>query len=740
MHFPGLIQDLSVILGVAAIVTFIFKRIKQPVVLGYIIAGVIVGPHTPAIFSVGDTANIKIWAELGIIFLMFSLGLEFSFRRLAKVGVSAVATGLIQIFSMICCGFFLAKALSLGDMEAIFFGSMIAISSTTIILKAFEELQLKGKKFAEFVFGILIVQDLVAILMMVALTSIAATSQIVAVDLMFAGLKLIAVVMIWFVVGMFVVPRFVKSVSKHGNDEMLTVVATALCLALVALAAHFNYSVALGAFIMGSILAESAEVKRIESLVQPLKDIFGAIFFVSVGMLIDPDMIAAYWKEILIVSTTVILGMSFTISIAAILTGQTLRNGIRAAFSMTQIGEFSFIIASLGLTYDVISAKIYPIIVLSSVLTTFTTPYLIKASLPVSDLLESHLPSAFRDHLNNYLAWVQRKMLVVGKGQYLLKSLFKYLINGVVVVAIFTVAAENLVPILNSYLSNNLASLIFVWFVAFSLSAPSIWAMIHAFVDARESATRRSKLLGNRTRMATGLVTIFLVGLMSLIYFSVLWTLVVTFSICMIFLVLFRKQLATYYRWIEVQFHSGFQADIVTSSTKNAHQRLAPWDTHLVEIPIPVGSDLIGKNLESLRLRERFSLSVVVISREGADVVAPKADAVVYPGDKLLCFATESEIETFKQHLDQSMRSTSIADSEEYELRRFKVDRGSKLVGVTIGGSGIREKFDCMVVGIERNGSRIPNPVSSTVILDGDLISEASLCVFCQKGTLTIRI
>ncbi|MBX9839842.1 MAG: cation:proton antiporter [Silvanigrellaceae bacterium] len=277
-HIPQLIIDLAVILGVAAIVTYVFRKINQPVVLGYIVAGIIVGPYTHPFFSIVDVDSLKTLAELGVIFLMFALGLEFSFRRLAKVGVSAAGTAIIQIIVMITLGLTTAKLLGWTNMDSIFLGCMIAISSTTIIIKAFEELGLKKKRFAELVFGILIVEDLAAILMIVALTNISLTSSFNGIELLIAGGKLAVVVGAWFLIGIFLVPRLVKKVGQQNNSEMLVVVAIALCLGLVALASYFNYSVALGAFIMGSIIAESPEAKRIEHLVEPLKDIFGAVF------------------------------------------------------------------------------------------------------------------------------------------------------------------------------------------------------------------------------------------------------------------------------------------------------------------------------------------------------------------------------------------------------------------------------------------------------------------------------
>ncbi len=380
MHLPQLIIDLAVILGVAAVVTYIFRVIRQPVVLGYIVAGIIVGPYTPPFFSVTDTASVQIWAELGVIFLMFALGLEFSFRRLARVGLPAVVTALVQIVIMFALGLLGAEWLGWGGLNGAFLGCMIAISSTTIIIKALDELDLKSKKFAELVFGILIVEDLAAILMLVALTNIAGNTDASSLSLIWAAVKLLLVVSVWLMLGLQIVPRFIKAVSTRGNDEMLVVLSMGLCLGMVALSGYFHYSAALGAFVMGSILAETKEVHRIEALVNPLKDVFGAVFFVSVGMLLNLKVIVQNPGPIACLTALIIFGKVFAVALGGILTRQGLRTSLSAAFSMAQIGEFSFIIANLGLSFAVLKPEIFPMIVAASLITTFTTPYLIKVA------------------------------------------------------------------------------------------------------------------------------------------------------------------------------------------------------------------------------------------------------------------------------------------------------------------------------------------------------------------------
>ncbi len=724
MHFPALIQDLAVILGVAALVTFIFRRIQQPVVLGYIMAGIIVGPYTPAVFSVSDTENIKIWAELGVIFLMFSLGLEFSFRRLTRVGLSAAMTACIQIAAMVLLGVMTANALGWSRMDAVFLGCMIAISSTTIIIKALEELKLNSKKFAELVYGILIVEDLTAILMLVALTNVATTSQLGGLELLLAGGKLGIVVGIWFVVGMFVVPRFVRSVSKHGNDEMLTVVAIGLCLALVALAARFHYSVALGAFIMGSILAESAEVKRIEHLVQPLRDIFGAVFFVSVGMLLDPVTLTAHWGEIAVLSAVIIAGKLVSVTVGAFATGQTIKTSVQTGFSMAQIGEFSFIIASLGLTYGVVSKTLYPIIVASSLVTTFTTPYLIKLAGPFADKLEARLPDRVKSTMNNYVAWVQRRTVTSDGRRALIRGLTKWGLNAVVVIAIFTLGASLLIPIVDQYFDGLVSGAGVTWVLSFVLSAPSIWAMLNSSRDAGEAEVQSGRSSSGRSSLMSSILTLGLVGLVSVEYFPAFLTLGVTLAVCAFLIILFRRRIGTYYRWLEMQFQSGFQADLGGANRAKLLERLAPWDAHLIEVRVPGNSPIIGKTLQTLNFPQRYGINVVVISRDAIDIVAPKASDTLYPGDRLLCFATDAQIERFRSEIEgsETERKKSSDASDAYELKRFRVSKDSPLNHSSIRTSGIRERFDCMLVGLERVGERITSPVSSLELREGDIL------------------
>lgn len=401
-HLPNLIIDLALILGAAAFITLLFKWLKQPLVLGYIIAGFLVGPYFKWLPTIQEHENIRIWAEVGVIFLLFSLGLEFSFKKLLKVGGSASITAFVEVVVMVFIGYAVGKAMGWSSMDSLFLGGILSISSTTIIIRAFDELGMKTKQFASLVFGVLIVEDLVAIVLMVLLSTLAVSQQFAGTEMLYSILKLILFLVIWFVMGIFFIPSFLRKAKRLINDEMLLIISIALCLLMVVFANTVGFSPALGAFIMGSILAETTKAEKIEHLVMPVKDLFGAIFFVSVGMMIDPSVLVEYALPIAILCVVTIIGKVLSTTFGALLSGQPLQTSVQAGFSLAQIGEFSFIIATLGLTLKVTSDFLYPIAVAVSAVTTLTTPYLIRSSGGFYQWLSRQLPQRFLRALNRY--------------------------------------------------------------------------------------------------------------------------------------------------------------------------------------------------------------------------------------------------------------------------------------------------------------------------------------------------
>ena len=451
-HTNGLILDLAWILVLAAISTLVFKKLKQPVVLGYILAGFLASPNFVYLPSISNLENIEVWADLGIVVLMFSLGLEFSFKKLMNSGSSAIITALIIIVGMTMAGFGVGYMLHLNTINCIFLGGMISMSSTTIILKAFTDLGLKQQKFASMVLAVLIIEDLFAVLMLVLLSSFA-MGNVQGSELIFSIAKLCFFLIIWFVVGVYLLPSFLEKVGSYLNSETLLVVAMGLCFMMAAFSVMCGFSLELGAFVMGSILAGTIFAERMEHVIAPVKDLFGAVFFISVGMMVQPSVIATYYPQVLLLAAVVIVGMIVFGTLGMLVTGQTLQVAIKSGFSLTQIGEFSFIIASLGMGLGVLDASLYPIIVAVSVITIFTTPYFIKLSTPAYKALEKHLPEKLRFLIDRYssqkvdtneTARLWREIL----GRYV----WRIVLYSVILIAIIILCRQALFPLVEGFL------------------------------------------------------------------------------------------------------------------------------------------------------------------------------------------------------------------------------------------------------------------------------------------------
>lgn len=401
-QLPTLISDLALILVMAGVATLLFKRLRQPLVLGYIVAGFLAGPHMPYTPTVTDTASIETWSQIGVIFLMFTLGLEFSFKKIVRMGMGPVIAACCVMFSMIGIGTGVGHIFDWEHTDSLFLGAMLAMSSTTIIYKALDDLGLRGQKFAGEVLSVLILEDILGILLMVALPAVAASRQVAGAELAGSLLKLGFFLVLWLIVGLYVVPTFLRRTRQWMNRETLLVVSLGLCFALVVAAAAAGYSTAFGAFMMGSILAETVEAENIERLVQPVRDLFGAVFFVSVGMMVNPAVLAEYWLPICIITLAILAGQALFGTGSFLLSGQPLGVAMRCGFSLAQIGEFAFIIASLGVSLGVTGHFLYPIVVAVSVITTFLTPYMIRLAGPASEYVDAHLPERWKSFLARY--------------------------------------------------------------------------------------------------------------------------------------------------------------------------------------------------------------------------------------------------------------------------------------------------------------------------------------------------
>lgn len=717
VHLPNLISDLGLILVTAAIAVILFRKLKQPLVLGYLVAGFLASSQFDFFPTVKDMDSVKVWAEIGVIFLLFSLGLEFSFKKLMKVGGTASITAITQIVGMVIIGYFIGQLMDWGKMNSLFLGVILSISSTTIILKTFDELGVKTQKFAGNVIGALIVQDILAILMMVMLSTVAVSQQFSGGELMQSVLKLIFFLTIWFVAGIFFIPTLLKKAKHLLTDEMLLIVSLALCLLMVLFAANVGFSPALGAFIMGSIIAETTQAEHIEHLVKPVKDLFGAVFFVSVGMLINPEMLVKYAVPVGFLTFAVILGQSFLSTIGALFSGQPLKQSIQTGMSLSQIGEFSFIIATLGMTLNVISDFLYPIIVAVSAITTFTTPFMVKFSTPFSIYLEKKLPRRWVKRIERYSANTEA-IKSVSTWQIVLRAyLTQVVIHSIIIVAIISLSSKYILPLVqDSRFGNAIAALITI-----VLLSPFLWAL-----SLRRVATKQvQELMQVRKYQGPIIVLVFFRIVLSLFYIGFIlntfFSPIIAFIalvIAVVSYVLFPKKLHAFYNKIEGHFLKNYHGREIAKTNKRQNV-LSPWDGHMANFNIALASNIIGKTLEELRIREHFGINIATIKRGTIIINIPSRSERLFPGDEISVIGTDEQVVAFKNYLDQNEIDLPEEVLED-EIILQQIELKNRIcIGKTIRESQIREKTQGIIVGIERNGKRILNP-ESHLILEAD--------------------
>lgn len=721
VHLPNLISDLGLILVTAAIAVLIFRILKQPLVLGYLVAGFLAGSEFDFFPTVKDMNSVKVWAEIGVIFLLFSLGLEFSFKKLMKVGGTASITALTQIISMVALGYFVGQLMDWGKMNSLFLGVILSISSTTIILKTFDELGVKTQKFAGNVIGALIVQDILAILMMVLLSTVAVSQQFSGTELLQSVLKLLFFLTIWFVAGIFFIPTFLKKAKHLLTDEMLLIISLALCLLMVLFAANVGFSPALGAFIMGSIIAETTQAEHIEHLVKPVKDLFGAVFFVSVGMLIDPEMLMKYGFPVAILTLVVILGQSLSSTIGALLSGQPLKQSIQTGMSLSQIGEFSFIIATLGMTLNVTSDFLYPIVVAVSAITTFTTPFMVKFSTPFSSYLEKKLPRRWVKKIERYSANTEA-IKSVSTWQIVLRAyLTQVIIHSIIIVAIILLSSKYILPLVeDSRFGNAIAALITV-----VILSPFLWAL-----SLRRVAVEQvQELMQVRKYQGPIIVLVFFRIALSLFYMGFVLNeffspviAIIALVIGIVSYILFPKRLHAFYNKIEGHFLRNFNDREITKQANKRQNVLSPWDGHMADIEIATASNLAGKTLEELKIREQFGINIASIKRGDVTINIPIRTERLFPGDEINVIGTDEQVKLFKNYLDKhEIDAPETTEKEDIILQQLEL-KNRVCIGKSIRESQIREKTHGIIVGIERNGKRILNPESHWILESDDIL------------------
>lgn len=732
-HLPALITDLALILLVGAFVTLLFRKIKQPLVLGYIIAGFLVGPHFNLVPTVVDEANIDTFAEIGVIMLLFSLGLEFSFKKLMSVGGSASITAVVEILFIGLGGYLTGYFLGWNQMDSLFLGGMLASSSTTIILKAFDELNLKTKQFAQIVFGVLIVEDIIVILLMVLLSTVAVTQQFEGSEIIFTILKLLFFLVLWFLVGIYLLPSFLKRAKKLFDDETTIIFAVGLCFGMVILATQVGFSAELGAFVMGSIIAETTMAEKVEHVTRPLKQLFGTVFFVSVGMMIDPQAIVEHILPIVAITLLTLVGKFFFSALGALISGQPLKQSIQIGMSMAQIGEFAFIVATLGLSLGVISEFLFPIAVGVSAITTFTTPYMMKLADPFYDWIMRSLPEKWVDRIESYSLETE-KMNANPKWQNITKEYLRIiLVNTIILIAIILVFRFTIIPLVNQNIEDPLYQNTIVIGLATMVSAPFLSAILTKQPKSASTTDLNSTIVLalNVIRLLLG---VFLIGLFVDQLTSTKYAILVALPLVLLLLWFFSQRIQSVYQKIEKQFISNFNEretqDYLRNKTyydirqKNLEfkEKLKTWDAHIAVMEVHPLAKFIGIRLKELGWKEKYGINVVYIRRGETLINLPGRDNRLLPYDKVGILGTDEQFQDFKEVFDEKYEEHADFDVDDIALKKILITPSCKYVGKSIRESKIREDLIGQVVGLEREDERILNPDSSQIIRENDML------------------
>ena len=731
---PTLINDLALILIVASTVTLLFKKLKQPLVLGYIMAGFIVSPHMPYTMSVMDTVDIKTWADIGVMFLLFSLGLDFSFKKILKMGITPVITTLTIIFAMMTLGIVVGHAFDWKRMDCIFLGGMLAMSSTTIIYKAFTDMGLRQQKFAQPVMSVLILEDILAIVMMVMLSAIASGNNPDGGEMIGSVMKIGFFLVLWFVVGIFAVPWFLRSTRKLINNETLLIVSLGLCCLMAVVSTKVGFSSAFGAFVMGSILAETIEAAKIEKLVSPVKDLFGAVFFVSVGMLVDPKIIVEYAIPIAVLVLTILLGQSIFGTFGFLIGGQSLKSAMRCGFSMAQIGEFSFIIASLGLSLHVTGEFLYPVVVAVSVITTFLTPYMIRLSVPSYNVLERHMPKTWVRALNN-ITLSHPSSAPKSNWHSLIAQMARItIIYSILSVATIALMLTFFLPFIRRMMpgmhwwANGICGVLTVMFIA-----PFLRAIV---MKKNHSEEFRALWNDSRSNRMPLLVTIFvrLIIASAFVFYICNYltrftnALMMTIAVAVVGIMILSRGLKKQSIKMERMFVQNLRSrDIeqqVLGLKKPLYEgHLLDRDIHISEIEIPENSTWSGLCLADLRLSNRFGIHVSSILRGHRRINIPGGDDIVFPGDKLQVIGSDSQLAAAHAALAVDIEPDD-PDIEKREMRlsQIIIDKHSPFVGKTLPETGLRSEFNCMVVGREEGKENLSMVGATYKMRLGDIL------------------
>ncbi len=724
-------MDLALILVTAGVITVIFKWLKQPLVLGYILAGFFIGPYFPWFPVVGDANSVRVWSDIGIVFLMFALGLEFSIKKLKKVGGTGAITALTELFIMFLIGNVVGHLLGFKSMDCIFLGCMLSISSTAIIIKSFDDLKLKQQKFTSTVTAVLVVEDIIAVLLLVVLSTISVSKTFDGGQLVWSMVKLVFFLIVWFVFGIYLIPTFLRWMRKYMTEETLLLVAVGLCFGMVVMAAKAGFSTALGAFVMGAILAETIEADVIHRLVTPLKNLFSAVFFVSVGMLVQPSVLGQHWLTVLIIAACIIIFKSLAATTGVLLSGKPLKTAVQSGFCFCQIGEFSFIIAGLGLSYGVIDENLYPIIVSVSILTTFVTPYMIKGALPFYNWVEPRLPEKFKHRIEEYSKHSSGDdSSRVSIGLFVRKQLSGIVLHGVILAAISLLSLGLLRPFLDKLFEGMQIPQIWSRLIGLGgtlvLMSPFLWA-----VAVKNVSRKKIKEMFDTYRFSQAVVipllvlryilALFAVGVVIAGYVDITVGLLLVLAIIIVAVVLFSRRADGFYERIEESFN------------KNLNLRQAQASFHIPEgmenefamerLRVTPSSPLAGKTLQQNDIRKRYGANIVTIERGDTVIDLPGKNEILMPFDMLTVIGTEEQVSAIRGDIDKES-DMLVHDHSDHEMHmyRYHVEAGGPLCGMQISTSILATKHHVMVIAIERGGDKIVNPNRHTVFMHDDLL------------------
>ena len=723
LSIESLISDLAFILILGAFTTVFFKWIKQPVVLGYIVAGFLASPNFTYLPSVTTESNIDFWAQIGIIALLFSLGLEFSFKKLMNAGGSAVVTALIIMGGMMCAGFAIGHVLGFSNINCLFLGGMLSMSSTTIIIKAFNDLGIQHKKFASLVFAVLIVEDLFAVVMMVILSSIAVNNSVAGGEMLYSISKLVFFLVMWFLVGVIVLPSLLNRIRAYLNSETLVLVSMGLCLGMAVVSVMCGFSLALGAFVMGSILAGTSFAERIERVIMPIKDLFGSVFFISVGMMVNPDVIVTYAGPILALSAVVIVGMIVFGTSGMLITGQSLKVAMESGFSLTQIGEFAFIIATLGMSLGVLDSTIYPIVVAVSVLTTFTTPYFIRMADPAYNIVAKMLPRNLRFLINRYTTDAGTDAATNTLWQSVLRRyVCRILIYAAILITIVLLSKGWLLPMLTHF--NEKWGRLICALVTLTAMSPFLFAL--AIPASKSSERRQLKNANSHSKVPLVVMTLFrLILALGFIVYELKslysWSTAVVCGIAVFILIalLLSNRIRMHLHNIEQRFMDNLNERELRRSGKNNN---VIADLHLAFMTVGFGCPFVGERLRDSGLRQQYGVNVASIQRGTRAIPVPGGDVRIFPGDTLGVIGTDEQIQNLLKVVEAPENENSVTVSpHDIKLTSLQLTCGSPLLHKSVAESGLRNDYHSLLVSIARDGEFF-TPDASTRFAEGDVL------------------